>query len=240
MNYKKMYKRFEDEILKPIGNKVGLNDEGMIDTMFATFLEDEEKKEALESDPLSTEDIRENEIAFDNAGESFKDARNYAAALLGNEPEDVENFPNEFNIDGVDFKTTHYDHPYGLAGETANDIYANLANIFNTPRGKEILEAYKGRSKYLNDDNITVEINNNGDIEAELNGNLVRVDPVFKPNVLTDRGIVDTTMRRLLSHELPHAMIGTGDRAILSPGPNVLENENPIMKYLGGRPRIRY
>lgn len=189
---------------------------------------------------LSQADLEANKQALAEASAALFDAQATASALFDVKGIDKANFPNSFKVDDINFNVKRGVLPYGVTGEEAFGIYKDISEIALTPRGQEIFDQYKNRNKYLGNDNFTIFKNNFEWNRAKPLSNAVAIHPAAAPDILTTRGYIPTTQKRALSHELPHAMIGTLDSAPFSPGPNILQNENAIMGYFSAPKRIRY
>ncbi len=87
--------------------------------------------------------------------------------------------------------------------------------------------------------NFIVDLNVKNNAFAFLGRDAIYVDPSFHPTILTTAGEIPATTRRIIAHELGHAVFGTADD-----GPdrmnNVLQNDNPIMNSLGEPSGLRY
>lgn len=70
-------------------------------------------------------------------------------------------------------------------------------------------------------------------------GDAIYVDPNFHPVTQTTVGPIAATTRRIIAHELGHAVFGTLDNGFANMN-NVNQNENPIMNSLGQPSRTRY
>lgn len=105
-----------------------------------------------------------------------------------------------------------------------------------TKRGADMVKQLKGRKS---NSPFEVRINNKGDLSAPLSGNYINVDPSAHPNIQTTAGIEPASTERIIGHEMGHAVFGTDDDGANRMN-NVNQNENPVMRELGGNDRTRY
>lgn len=76
---------------------------------------------------------------------------------------------------------------------------------------------------------------------APVEGDSIHVDPNFQQpvRIQTAAGKVPGTTRRIIAHELGHAVFSVRD-AGKNKMKNVIENENPVINELGEPSRTRY
>ena len=136
---------------------------------------------------------------------------------------------NEYSVDGKLVAEIN-------SGSAANiaSIEEDLKDIFSTPRGKEMLIVIQKGGKP-----VIIRINNSGKLSARTGKLIINLDPSRHPVIQTTSGPIPAGTRRILAHELGHAVMGTRD---VGPGrmDNIHLNENPIMTSLGEPARTRY
>ena len=157
---------------------------------------------------------------------------------------------SKFKIDEQPFRVE------GGTPENRQEVQKSLREIFETPKGAEILAELKSRRfLWFFPQEFTVrllDLRDPSQYQDPDSAQGVSETPSFAygfssvitidPNWLRERsfhtanGAVPFTIRRALAHELGHAAFGTTDEDML----NIIENENPIMNALGQPSRTAY
>lgn len=110
----------------------------------------------------------------------------------------------------------------------------DLKDIRSTTRGKELMKQIRKEGKQRH-----IHLNNTGRNQGQAPGQHVWVDPNSHPVIQTTAGPQPASTRRIIAHELGHAVTGTRDT-----GPNrmdnVNQNENPIVTQCGEPARTAY
>jgi RHS repeat-associated protein len=119
-----------------------------------------------------------------------------------------------------------------------NEVNATVANILNTPRGRQLEEQIRG-PWYWHGSPKTIHLNCDQDDRGEVGGSNLWIDPTYHPRLDMTNGWKPASLLRAIAHELGHTL-GTADDGPFQMN-NVDLNENPISTQAGERfERIAY
>ncbi|MDP5211333.1 M91 family zinc metallopeptidase, partial [Microbulbifer sp. 2205BS26-8] len=141
---------------------------------------------------------------------------------------------SEFTIGNKDFV---------IIGDTEASrarIQSELGDIFSTTRGGEMLANLEDRrSFWFFKKDFVVDLTVTNNAYAYPGGDAIYVDPNFHPEIQTTDGPMAATTRRIMAHELGHAVFSTPDDGLYRMN-NIIRNENLIMNALGQPSRTEY
>ncbi|WP_281284232.1 FG-GAP-like repeat-containing protein [Exilibacterium tricleocarpae] len=135
------------------------------------------------------------------------------------------------------------DKNFVAIGGTAADrarVQSDLGDIFGTPRGKQMLTQLESRRFlwfFKKDFNIDLTIKNNA--YTSPGADTIYLDPNYSPIIQSTAGPITATARRIMAHELGHAVFSAEDDGFRQMN-NIIQNENPIMNAFGLPSRTRF
>jgi uncharacterized protein RhaS with RHS repeats len=114
----------------------------------------------------------------------------------------------------------------GGTPDERRNVRRDLNDIYNTDRGNELRKMIRKEGLQR-----CIHLNAASRNQGQTPGPDIWIDPNSHPTIQTTAGPQAASTRRIISHELGHAVTGTGDD-----GPNdmnnVNQNENPIVGHL--------